>query len=69
MPDHSIGDRVRSIAIIDAPSTWAQLTAIVQAALATGRARGIDLAIFNPTLDPDGSIARRLVRFLADCLA
>ena len=48
--------------------TWAQLTTIVQTALATGRARGIDLAIFNPTLDPDGSLAQRLVKFLADCL-
>lgn len=48
--------------------TWAQLTTIVQTALATGRARGIDLAIFNPTLDPDGSMAQRLVRFLAECL-
>lgn len=48
--------------------TWAQLTTIVQTALATGRGRGIDLAIFNPTLDPDGSIAQRLVKFLTECL-
>jgi arginase family enzyme len=35
----------------------------------TGRARGMDVAIFNPLLDPDGHLAERLVAFLVDCLA
>ncbi len=48
--------------------SWEELTTIVQAAMATGRARGLELTIFNPTLDPDGSIAERLVSFLADTL-
>ncbi len=48
--------------------TWEELTTIVRTALATGRARGLDLTIFNPTLDPDGHLAARLVAFLADVL-
>ncbi|WP_331376508.1 arginase family protein [Sinorhizobium chiapasense] len=40
---------------------WHELTTILKAALATGRARGIDITIFNPRLDRDGSITRRFV--------
>ncbi len=49
--------------------SWEELTLIVSSALATGRARGMDVAIFNPRLDPGGNIAERLVAFLVDCLA
>ena len=48
--------------------TWEELTAIVRAAVATGRARGLELTIFNPTLDPDGQLAAQLVSFLCDAL-
>ena len=45
--------------------TWAELEGILAAAVDTGRVVGIEVAIFNPTLDPDGTIATALV----DCLA
>ncbi len=45
--------------------TWAELERILGAAVETGRVAGIEVAIFNPTLDPDGTIATTLV----DCLA
>jgi arginase len=48
--------------------SWEELTTIVRTAIATGRARGLELTIFNPTLDPDGTLAERLVAFLADAL-
>jgi arginase len=48
--------------------SWEELTEIVQAAIATGQARGLELTIFNPTLDPDGTLAGRLVDFLANAL-
>lgn len=44
--------------------SWAELTAIVAAALATGRVAGLDLTIFNPNLDPDGAITGDVVDFL-----
>lgn len=49
--------------------SWDELTYITTAAVATGRARGMDVTIFNPTLDRDGDLAERLVAFLAECLA
>jgi arginase len=49
--------------------SWEELTSVVTAAVATGRARGMDVAIFNPRLDPGGQLAERLVAFLVDCLA
>jgi len=48
--------------------SWEELTTIVRTAIATGRARGLELTIFNPTLDPDAKLAERLVAFLADAL-
>jgi arginase len=48
--------------------SWEELTEIVQAAIATGRARGLELTIFNPTIDPDGTLAGRFVDFLTDTL-
>jgi arginase len=41
--------------------TWAELAAVLRAALMCGRAVGLEVTIFNPRLDPDGRIARGLV--------
>jgi arginase len=45
--------------------SWDELSAVLRAAVAGGHAIGIDIAIFNPSLDPDGRIAQRLVDALA----
>ena len=47
---------------------WDELTAILRTALASGRALGIDITIFNPKLDQDGSIARRFTEALGEGL-
>lgn len=39
----------------------AELTTILRSAMASRRAVGLELTIFNPRLDPDGSLARDLV--------
>jgi arginase len=44
--------------------SWEELETVLRTALAAPEARGLDVTIFNPRLDPDGSIARRL----AECL-
>jgi arginase len=44
---------------------WDELVTILQTATTRGHALGISVAIFNPTLDPDGSIARRFVATLS----
>ena len=44
--------------------SWQELSATLRAVMETGKAVGMNVGIFNPTLDPDGTIARRLV----DCL-
>jgi arginase len=49
--------------------SWEELTAIVRAAIATGRAQGLELTIFNPKLDSDGALAELLVQLLHDVLA
>jgi arginase len=41
--------------------TWEELTAVLRTAVASDHATGLDITIFNPTLDPDGQIARTLV--------
>ncbi|MEU2392872.1 arginase family protein [Streptomyces sp. NPDC007369] len=48
---------------------WAELEAVLRVALADERAVGLDVTIFNPRLDPDGSIAARLVACLHRGLA
>ena len=48
--------------------SWEELATILSAALATGRAKGIDITIFNPNLDQAGHLARRLVQLLHDAL-
>jgi arginase len=47
---------------------WDELQAVLRAAVATGAVVGIEVTIFNPTLDTDGSIARDLVACLSDGL-
>jgi arginase len=41
---------------------------VLQTALASGRAVGIEVTIYNPTLDPDGSSGRELARTLIKAL-
>jgi arginase len=48
--------------------SWDELVAILRTAMASGRALGIDVTIFNPKLDEDGAIARRFVKALGDGL-
>jgi arginase len=48
---------------------WDELQAVLGAAIATGAVVGIEVTIFNPALDPDGSIARGLVSCLTAALA
>lgn len=49
--------------------TWRELETVLRTALAGERARGLDVTIFNPRLDPDGRIAARLTECLARGLA
>ncbi|MEV5101962.1 arginase family protein [Streptomyces massasporeus] len=44
--------------------SWQELETVLRTALSGGGAAGLTVAIFNPRLDPDGTLARRLV----DCL-
>ena len=48
---------------------WDELVTTLLAAIESGRAVGLDLTIFNPRLDEDGSIAAALVDALARGLA
>jgi arginase len=41
--------------------TWEELTAVLRTAVASDHATGLDITIFNPTLDPDGQVTRTLV--------
>ncbi|AFU58799.1 putative arginase/agmatinase/formiminoglutamase [Candidatus Nitrososphaera gargensis Ga9.2] len=49
--------------------SYGDISQLLQILLGTGKAVGMDIAIFNPKLDSDGSIARRLVSSLASGLA
>ncbi|MFF9804160.1 arginase family protein [Streptomyces coeruleorubidus] len=44
--------------------SWQELETVLRGALSGGGAVGLDVAIFNPRLDPGGAIAQRL----SDCL-
>jgi arginase len=44
--------------------SWDELSATLRALMATGQAVGVNVGIFNPAMDADGSIARRLVSCL-----
>ena len=46
-----------------------EVVALVRRAIATGQAAGINVTIFNPDLDWDGSVARRIVDMLVAALA
>jgi arginase len=48
--------------------TSTELIAVLGAAMATGRAVGIEITIYNPTLDPDGAAGRELARIVGDAL-
>ncbi|MHC1754155.1 MAG: arginase family protein [Methanosarcina sp.] len=41
---------------------WDELSALLRALMASGQAEGITITIFNPTLDPDGSIASKFTQ-------
>jgi arginase len=45
---------------------WDELTEVVSAALRAGGCAGWSVTIYNPNLDPGGSDARRIVRFVTD---
>jgi arginase len=45
-----------------------ELVVLLRAALASGRALGIEITIYNPSLDPDGSAGRRLADLVATVL-
>jgi len=45
--------------------SWGDLETVLQVAVDSGRAVGLEVTIFNPALDRDGSIARELVGCLA----
>ena len=48
--------------------SWNEFETAIRLAVATGRAVGIEVTIFNPTMDTDGSIVRRLVTSLGRAL-
>jgi arginase len=47
----------------------AELSVILRTLVDSGKAVGLEITVFNPALDPDGSIARRFVWSIADGLA
>jgi arginase len=48
--------------------TWDELTATLRTALASGRVVGMEIAIYNPALDADGSAGRGLANALIAAL-
>jgi arginase len=48
--------------------SWDELRTVLQTALASGRAVGIEVTIYNPALDTDGSSGRELARTLITAL-
>lgn len=49
--------------------TWSELECVLGMAVRDERAVGLDVTIFNPRLDPDGSIAARLAACLRSALS
>jgi arginase len=45
--------------------SWDELAAVLRSGVSSGRAVGINVTIFNPKLDGDGSIARTFTEALA----
>jgi arginase len=48
--------------------TAAELSVILRTLVDSGKVVGLEITVFNPALDPDGSIARRFVCSIADGL-
>lgn len=48
--------------------SWEELSAVLRSAVASPSAVGLEVTIFNPTLDPKGTIARDLVDVLVAAL-
>ena len=48
--------------------SWEELSATLHLVMETGKAVGLNVGIFNPSLDPDGAIGRRLVECLVEGL-
>jgi arginase len=48
--------------------SWDELRTVLETALASGRAVGIEITIYNPSLDADGSSGRELARTLIAAL-
>jgi arginase len=48
--------------------SWDAAAQLLQGLLSRPGARGLDVTIFNPNLDPDGSIARQLCELIASCV-
>jgi arginase len=48
--------------------SWPELETVLRLAIDTGSVVGLEITIFNPTLDPDGTIARDLVTCLVRAL-
>ncbi|MCZ4432134.1 arginase family protein [Agrobacterium sp. SOY23] len=49
--------------------SWDELAAVLRIALASGKAAGIEITIYNPRLDEDGAAGRGLTDVLAKALA
>jgi arginase len=49
--------------------SWEELTTAIRTAVASERAVGLEVTIYNPTLDPDGTGARGLSRVIGEALA
>ena len=49
--------------------SWDELHAVLRIALSSGKAVGLEITIYNPRLDKDGSAGRGLVNVLAAALA
>jgi len=48
--------------------SWEELETVLATAIETGRVAGLEITIFNPVLDGDGAITRRLVASLVNAL-
>jgi arginase len=48
---------------------WEELSAILRAAIRSGRAIGLEVTIYNPKLDSDGSAGRGLAQTVGAALA
>ncbi len=49
--------------------SWDELETVLAGVVATGAVVGIEITIFNPSLDPDGSIAHALVASVSRALS